>query len=141
MNEPIRPNSRSTREALFATTAALALASKTLRLLHEEMPHEILVPVVADLESAWNTLRWWQAERDLAQLLTSDRWSHPVQALVQPAADFEDLLHLCEQHLARQGETSTDAALSTTREKLARAVELNRTAAARRAAKKQKEDT
>lgn len=130
-------NDTSWREALFATIAALTLAAKLLQLLQSELPSELVDPVMADLGNAENALRWWGVEQDLDQLLEAAAWSHPVQVLSQPCSDFEELLESCELKLS-QGQPHR--ALSSTREKLQRAVDLNRTAAARRAAMRRGEE-
>lgn len=125
-NKPFSaPNSR---EALFATIAAITLAEKMLRTLQPELP--LADQVIADLTNASNALQWWAAEQDLDQLLETVEWSHPVQALTQPCSEFEDLLEACNQRIGRD---DPHPEMKSTKEKLQRAIDLNRTAAARRA--------
>lgn len=136
-SRPLPPDPGKPREALFATTTSLALTAKTLHLLQAQMPREVFERVVNDLASAWQTLHWWQVERDLEQLLATPSWSHPVQALTLPCSDYADLLHLCETRLAAQSGNG-DPNLSATRGKLKKAIALDRRAAVRREARKRR---
>lgn len=134
MSRPLPPDPSKPREALFATTTSLALTAKTIHLLQAQMPREVFERVVNDLASAWQTLHGWQVERDLEQLLATPSWSHPVQALTLPCSDYEDLLHLCETRLAARGGNS-DPVLTASRNKLKKAIALDRRAAERREAR------
>ncbi len=137
-SRPLPPDPGKPREALFATTTSLALAAKTIHLLQNHMPGEVFERVVNDLSSAWHTLHWWQVERDLEHLLATPRWSHPVQALTLPCSGYDDLLHLCEKRLVAQG-ANPESVLAATRDKLKKAIALDRRAAARREARRRRQ--
>ena len=115
---------------------ALALARRALAMLPEEIPRELAAAIDTDLEQAINRLRWWRAECDLDRLLAQSDWAHPAQILPQPYASFEDILHVLELRLIADPSGDETDPLIHTRERLAKIIQINRTAADRRERKK-----
>lgn len=114
----------------------LILARRAVSMLPYGVPKDLTDAVTADLEQACSRLRWWQAERDLNRLLAHSNWAHPAQILPQPYASFEDMLHVLELRLVNDPEDDDVDSLIHARARLAKIIQINRSAANRRAARR-----
>ena len=114
----------------------LILARRAVALLPNGVPQDLTQAIAADLEQACSRLRWWQAERDLDRLLIQSDWSHPAQVLPQPYASFEDMLHVLELRLVDHPSDDDIDPLIYARERLVRIIQIKRSAAARRKARR-----